>query len=145
MLFLDANVIVSGIAGNPNGASALIVATIRLGGLAGSTVENAMEEGRRHLLALFNRDRLKISPAETDRELGALRAAPTFTVYPWLTAQPSVWPENPKDAYLLAAAQEYEPTWLLTGDDRLLALGVHGATQILTPRAFLDQLEATQL
>ena len=145
MLFLDANVIVSGLAGHPDGASAVVVATIRLGGLAGCTVENAMDEARRHLLALFNRDRLKISPAETDRELTALRAAPTFTVHPWLRAPASVWPANPKDAYLLAAAQEYEPTWLLTGDDRLLALGVHGSTQILTPRAFLDQLEATEL
>lgn len=126
------------------GASAVIVATIRFGGLAGCTV-NAMDEARRHLLALFNRDRLKIWPAETDRELAALRAAPTFTVHPWLMAPASVWPANPKDAYLLAAAQEYEPTWLLTGDDRLLALGVYGSTQILTPRAFLDQLEATEL
>jgi hypothetical protein len=87
VLFLDANVIVSGLAGHPDGASAVVVATIRLGGLAGCTVENAMDEARRHLLALFNRDRLKISPAETDRELAALRAAPTFTVHPWLTAR----------------------------------------------------------
>ena len=145
MLFLDANVIVSGITGNPAGPSALIVATIRLGGLAGCTVESALEEARRHVLEFFHSNRLKISPAETDRELAALRQAATFTVHPWLNAPPSVWPENPKDAYLLSALEEYEPTWLLTGDEELLALGAHGATQILTPKAFLDQLEATEL
>lgn len=88
MLFVDANVIVSGIAGPAQGPSALIVATIRLGGFEAGTVENAMEEARRHLLELFNRNRLKISPAETDRELAALREAEAFTVHPWITAAP---------------------------------------------------------
>jgi hypothetical protein len=31
------------------------------------------------------------------------------------------------------------------GDERLLALGVHGSTRILTPTALLDQFEATEL
>lgn len=142
MLFLDSNVIVSGIAGPAQGPSALIVATIRLGGLAAGTVENAMDEARRHLLDLFNRDRLKISPAETDRELTALREAENFTVHPWIAARPEVWPENPKDAYLLAAIEAHRPDSLLTGDDRLLAVGNYRGTKILTPRAFLDKLEA---
>lgn len=141
MFFLDANVIVSGIAGPAQGPSALIVATIRLGGLTAGTVENAMDEARRHLLELFNRDRLKISPAETDRELAALRAAETFTIHPWITARPEVWPENPKDAYLLTAIEAHRPESLLTGDDRLLSLGEYRGTRILTPRAFLAELE----
>jgi predicted nucleic acid-binding protein len=145
MLLLDANVIVTGVAGRSDGASALLLATIRLGGLAGCTVENALEEARRHLLELFNRNRLKISPVETDRELAALRQAPTFTVYPWVSPRPGLWPENPKDAYLLVALEEHRPTWLLTWDQHLLALGAHAGAQILTPPAFLAQLESTEL
>lgn len=49
---LDANVIYAGIVGNKDGPSALIVATIRLGGIEACTVENAMQEAGYHLLLL---------------------------------------------------------------------------------------------
>lgn len=61
---------------------------------------------------------------------------------PWVVARPEVWPENPKDAYLLATTEEHRPDSLLTGDDRLLALGNYRGTRILTPRAFLEEFEA---
>jgi predicted nucleic acid-binding protein len=43
-VLLDANVIFAGIVGSPDGPSAVLLATIRLGGIDACTTENAMEE-----------------------------------------------------------------------------------------------------
>lgn len=138
---LDASVIFAGIVGNAKGASATILATIRLGGMDAFTTENAMEETRRHLLFYFNRKRLKVHSTEADRELEALRRAPRFSVVPWVHAPSSVLPDNRKDAYLVEAARRYRPLLLFTSDDRLLDLSFIEDTLVVSPAVFLAGLD----
>ena len=145
MLLLDASVIFSGLVGPGDGPSATLLATVRLGGFEACTTENAMEETRRRLLSWDNRRRSKLSFAKVDRDLKALREAPTFTVHPWQTAAASLFPENPKDAYLLAAMVAYRPRFLLTWDKDLLNLEVYNGVVIATPILLLttiDELDA---
>lgn len=139
---LDASVLYAGLVGT--GASAILVATVRLGGLSAFTTENAMEETRRHRLAYFNSERLKLHATEADRELKALRESPTFAVEPWVTAPPSLWPENRKDAYLIEAAQRFRPRFLLTLDHGLLAREFVGDTVIASPALVLNALDIAE-
>jgi putative PIN family toxin of toxin-antitoxin system len=50
--------------------------------------------------------------------------------------------DDPADNRYLECAVEGEADFLVTGDQLLLNLGVYQGTQILTPRAFLDALQA---
>lgn len=94
----------------------------------------------------LQRGRLKISDAETKRELDALRASPTFTALPWVNAPANLLPENPKDAYLLEAIRRHENiAALLTYDKQLLELADFEGVPIITPRTWLEAIEATDL
>lgn len=141
LALVDANVIYAGIVGRADGESAILLATIRLGGIEAFTTENAMEEARRHLLAYFNRNRLKLHSTEADRELKALRECPTFTVVPWVTAPASLLPDNRKDAYLLEAMRAHRPHLLLTLDRGLLEMDSIDGTVIDSPARLLATLE----
>jgi len=48
--------------------------------------------------------------------------------------------EDPDDDKYLAAAVEGRASHVVTGDRRFLAVGEHGAVEIVTPREFLDLL-----
>jgi predicted nucleic acid-binding protein len=139
----DASVIYAGVLGT--GASASILSTVQLGGMSGITVENAMDEVRIHLMAHFNSQRSKLHSGETDRILKDLRGAAGLRVMPWITAEPSLLPDNRKDAYLLAAADLYHPRILLTLDNGLIALGSHGETTIGRPKVLLEMIDELDL
>jgi len=136
VLLFDASVLFTGLTGK--GASATLLSTIQLGGMFGCTVENAMEETRIHLVDHFNRGRNKLHASEATRLLKNLRDAPSFDVHPWITPPASLLPENRKDAYLLAAAEQYAPRFLLTWDTALAAIFRHGETMIVTPSMFME-------
>jgi hypothetical protein len=51
---------------------------------------------------------------------------------------------DPHDLMFLAAAVEGRADYIVTGDEDLLALDEHEDIAIVTPRAFLDVLEASQ-
>jgi predicted nucleic acid-binding protein len=138
---LDASVVYAGIVGRPDGASATVLATIRLGRMHAFTTENAMEEARRHLLSHFNRNRLKVHSTEADRALSALRDAAAFTVVPWVPMSAAALPGNPKDAYLIEAARRYRPRFLVTNDRSLLSLRIEGATVLTSPAVLLGTLD----
>jgi hypothetical protein len=54
----------------------------------------------------------------------------------------SAIPEDPKDNHVLAAAVETNCIYIVSGDRHLLNLGEYQGIKILTPRAFLELLEA---
>jgi len=49
---------------------------------------------------------------------------------------------DPKDSYLLSLAQASHADFLVTGDKRLLTLGHHQSTRIITPAAMVEALKA---
>jgi len=49
---------------------------------------------------------------------------------------------DPKDSYLLALAEAITAEFLVTGDKRLLSLGRHKSTRIVTPAAMIETLKA---
>lgn len=82
----------------------------------------------------------RIAPAGVD-DLAAILGAVSETVPVILTPIPAVT-RDPKDDYLLAYAVVGEADVLVTGDEDLLVLGRVGAMQIVTPRVFLEWLDA---
>ncbi len=52
-------------------------------------------------------------------------------------------PQDPSDEMFLAAAMDGEASAVVSGDKRLLQLGMYQGMPILTPRQFLDLLEGT--
>jgi predicted nucleic acid-binding protein len=137
--FFDASVLIAGTIGLPTGASSIVLSLVLLGGLNGVTVDNAIWETRAHLLAEFNEKRVKISFTETKRAIELITGAPTMTVHPWINPEPTLLPENPKDAYLLAAIDLHRPNVLLTLDEELW--GAYLGVPIMSPKLFLDQQE----
>jgi predicted nucleic acid-binding protein len=136
-------VIYAGVLGT--GACASILSTVQLGGMSGITVENALEEVRIHLMSHFNAPRLKLHASETDRILKNLRESPGLDVKPWINPEPSLLPDNRKDAYLLAAAELYRPRILLTLDKNLTSLGQHADTMIADPKVLLELIDELNL
>jgi hypothetical protein len=49
---------------------------------------------------------------------------------------------DPEDDYVLATGAVGKADYLVTGDRRLLALGVHGATRIISPREMWERLQS---
>ena len=139
LVMLDASVLIRGKLGGHQ--SALILATIQLGGLSGCAVENAFEEARRKLIAIESEGRLRITWRQTDDFLAWVRSAATFDVHPWVNSDPQLLPENRKDAYLFEAMKMYEPDCLLTTDKGILVHGTYRGVSILTPSLLVQQLD----
>lgn len=137
-VLLDASVLISSVVGSRDGASALIVATAKLGGLTAVTVENALEETRRRLLSLLNAGSDKLDFAGTDKAMSFIRGA--ITVHPWVSPPSTLWPENEDDAYLLQAVSEHRPSCLVTLHDEVRCLDNYQGTAVLTPGELLHQL-----
>ena len=148
-MLLDASMMYSGIVGRPDGPSVTIMTTVLLGGLQAITTENGMEELRRRLFSHENKERVKLSPKTTEEITKKLRAAPSLTIHPFISAQEYLtadYPqiaENKKDGYLLAAINHYSPSCLLTFDKWLLELGTFSGVPIVTPGFWLSVADAT--
>ncbi len=94
----------------------------------------------------YNAGRLKISHAETKRELDALRASPTFEVLPWVNAPADLSAANPKDAYLLETIRRHGGiSALLTYDKELLQLAEFDGIPIISPRTWMQVMDTTDL
>src|SRR5437016_2040327 len=143
-LLLDASVLYPGVIGHPDGPSAIVLATVRLGGFAACTVENAIQETQRRLFAYFNRNKLKLSGQQAEREIKALRECPTLEIGPWITAAAELLPTSRKDAFLLEAIDLYRPTFLLTWDKALLDIDVYHDAVIATPKMLLETMAALE-
>ena len=139
LLLLDASVVVC--AGLGGQESALVLATINLGGLEGVIAENALEEARAHLVAQESSNSLKVRWKWSDDFLEWFRSSPTLRVLPWINPDPQLLPENRKDAYLWAAIELSTPDCLLTLDKGLLAQGSYGGASILDPHRLLVELD----
>ena len=60
-----------------------------------------------------------------------------------LTARISSVATHPEDDQILAAAISAQAEFLVTGDKKLQQLGAYQGVRMISPRAFLDLLEAT--
>ena len=60
-----------------------------------------------------------------------------------LTAHISGVATHPEDDQILAAAVSAQAEYLVTGDKKLQQLGTYQGVRMISPRAFLDLLEAT--
>jgi predicted nucleic acid-binding protein len=59
------------------------------------------------------------------------------------TARISGAATHPEDDQILAAAVSAKAEYLVTGDKKLQQLGTYQGVRVISPRAFLDLLEAT--
>lgn len=55
-----------------------------------------------------------------------------------------VFEPDPDDTHILACAAEAQADYLVTGDQALLELRQYGSTTIVSPRSFLDLLQANR-
>ncbi len=126
---LDANVLIAAVAGR---------------GLCESVMELCLEDHdlavSAELLAEVRRsllEKIHVPEAIADEFSRFLRSS-------GLIVKPSPVPpdacRDPNDLHVLGLAQASEAIFLVTGDKDLLALGRFGATRILTPRQFWDQM-----
>lgn len=82
--------------------------------------------------------RLRLDMADLAAFLGALLARAEVT--PGQLHLPGVT-RDPKDDAVVACAQEGAADYIVTGDQDLLVLDMHGSTQVLTPRQFIEVLD----
>jgi putative PIN family toxin of toxin-antitoxin system len=83
--------------------------------------------------------RTSLEESELELILAALLAEPE--VVPGFVRLPGV-PRDPKDDALAACAVEGCADYLVSGEEELLVLDVYEGIQVVTPRQFLEELEA---
>jgi putative PIN family toxin of toxin-antitoxin system len=132
----DANVLISSLLSRA-GAPARLLAKWLEGEFELVATERLLAE----LEATLARSKLRrhLDEAEISGFLELLRGLSEWVEDP--EAGPGVTSRDPKDDYLIAAAASAHAT-LVTGDAHLLEL--EGSIPALSPRAFLDSLEAHQ-
>jgi hypothetical protein len=135
---LDANVLVSA-AINPTGTPARLVALWRAERFAVVVSDALMRE----LYEVLHYPKILVRHGWTEAQLRsfvgelahyAIRTAGRLTL--------TVIADDPPDNRYLECAVEGEADFLVSGDQLLLNLGDYQGVQILTPRAFLDVLQA---
>ena len=131
---LDANVLVSAVL-SKTGAPARLVELWLAGAFELLVSEALLSEVERALE--YPKVRERIEPADASELVRLVREI--AHVIPDPEAPPPVRSPDERDDYLVALAAA-EDVRLVTGDAHLLGLG--DRLPILTPRAFLDQLEA---
>lgn len=142
---LDTNVLASGLVGLESRTSAPGIILARW--LAGSGAGPFELVASPHILAELEqtlakpyfrtrRLRTQIEAAERFVNSVATVVVPTIDV--------SGVAPHAADDLVLAAAVTAEADYLVTGDKRFLAVGSYAGVTIISPRAFLDLLEATE-
>ncbi len=101
------------------------------------TSEAILDEVRRNLGNDFFHEQM--TRAEMDDNLALLQNEATLVV-PTILVQGVA--THPEDDLILSAAVSAGADYLVTGDRQLLALGEYGGIPIVSPRSFLDILNA---
>jgi putative PIN family toxin of toxin-antitoxin system len=137
---LDTNVLASGAiaARQPESVPGRIIATWRVGGFELIVSEHILTELARTLEKPYFASRLPF--AQQARTIDLLRTYATITP---ITAPVHGVATHPEDDLTLATAVSAEADYLVTGDRKLQQLGTYRRVGIITPRAFLRILEAT--
>ncbi len=132
---VDVNVIVSAILG-PLGFSRRILLAWEAGLFDPITSEGIISkvEEKLQLPRITRRYNLR-SPEDIHWVFGLLQTQAELV--PVLTEQRVEVTGDPEDDYVLATGRLARADYLVTGDHRLLALGQHESTRIVSPREFL--------
>lgn len=142
---LDTNVLAAGLAGleAPTSASGIILARWLAGAGAGPfelvVSSHILEELERVLTKPYfrtRRSRPQIEWAQSFVESVATFVVPAEGI--------SGVAPHPEDDLVLAAAVSAGADYLVTGDKRFLAVGSYAGVTMLSPRDFLDVLEAAK-
>ena len=131
---LDANVLVSAVL-SKTGAPARLL-ELWLGGVFELVVSEALLDETERALG-YPKVRERIAPADADELIRLLREVAEIVPDP--ETPPPLRSPDTKDDYLLALAANADVP-LVTGDAHLLGLG--DRFPILSPRAFVEQLDA---
>jgi putative PIN family toxin of toxin-antitoxin system len=136
---LDANVVVSALI-RPEGPAGRILDHVARGAGARAVVSAAiLEEYRRALAYPKVRRVIGLPAAETGAWVDALAVVSDIAPGELTVAVVS---EDPDDDKYLAAALEGRAAFVVSGDRHLLAVGTYQGVRIVTPRHFLDLVQA---
>lgn len=137
---LDSSVLVSGFL-TEGGATATLLTRYRQGAFALNISPWIVTETERALLRPRNVNRYRYRPEDVRQFLdglaGSAQILPDAPVVPAVTRDPS-------DDWVIACAVAARADYLVTGDDDMLVLAEYQGIQIVTPRKFLDLLDASR-
>jgi putative PIN family toxin of toxin-antitoxin system len=138
---LDTNVLASGVAGSllPESIPGGLVCAWRAGAFSLVVSEHILSELTRTLATPYFRTRLSLGQVARAQRL--LRRRATIVS---LTAQVTGVATHPEDDLVLATAVSGKAQYLVTGDRKLQELGSYEGVRIVSPRAFLDILQAVR-
>ncbi len=138
---LDTNVFVSGLL-TPEGTPARVLDAWREGRFILATSPALVTE----LVAVLSHPRIRlrfaVTPSDLERLIGLLRHDALLVPGRSRLAAGAL-PEDPADEAVLACALEARADCIVSADRHLLDLGTFRTIPVLSPRAFLDRLEAT--
>lgn len=134
----DVNVVISAVIA-PHGASRAMFDRFREGSLHLVISPGMIEEVRAKLLLSRIAHRYRITPADAAAVVALLLAHADVVDVPDERVERVTG--DPEDDYVLATCVVSAADHLITGDKRLLELGVHGGTRIVAPRSFLGLIE----
>lgn len=138
---LDANVVVSGVL-SPDGVCGRILARAIRGRTLRTVVSfDILAEVRRSLLYRKVQRRHGLTVPEVDALVGSLAMVSDVVRADRI---PRAVKADPDDDLYVAAAVEGRAGFLVSGDRHVLAVGSWEGVRILSPRDFLDLLEATE-
>jgi uncharacterized protein len=136
---LDSSVLVSGFL-TEGGTTATLLSRYRQGAFALCSSPWIVEETERALLRPRNINRYRYRPEDVRRFLeGLARSAQFFSGASHVAAIT----RDPSDDQVIACAVAARADYLVTGDDDMLVLAEYQGIRIVTPRQFLDVLEAS--
>jgi uncharacterized protein len=135
---LDSSVLVSAFLA-PNGTPASLLAHARQGAFSLVLSIEILDETARALLRPRIRSRYSYGVDDVEQYRALLGAVAMIVAD--VPAIPSTV-RDPNDDKILACAQAANAAYLVTGDNDLLTLGDYSGIKIVTPRQFLEALEA---
>ena len=135
---VDANVLASGfVRANPGAAPTVLINLWRAGSYELVVSPHVVSEVARTFEDRYFQARM--TPEQIAEALDLLdRQGHTIDI----TAEVHGIATHPEDDLVLATAVSARVDYLVTGDTQLVRLGVYEGTRILSPRAFLDMLQA---
>jgi uncharacterized protein len=136
---LDSSVLVSGFL-TEGGTTATLLSRYRQEAFVLCSSPWIVEETERALLRPRNIERYRYRPEDVRQFLeGLARSAQFFRD----ATQVAAVVRDPSDDQVIACAVAARADYLVTGDDDMLVLAEYQGIRIVTPRQFLDVLEAT--